>query len=993
MIGFRVLSAFLAFIASSVISGEFLSTDINTGLGGTTLTVGPDGFDVSGGGADIWNQSDGLRFHYKQFQGDFDISARVESVQNIDAWSKAGVQVRQSLAPNSVHAMAVVTPGNGFAFQYRNAEGGSSSHVSGGLSYFPYSWVRLIRIGQTVRGYKSVDPTADEWSFIGSTDLTTSDPVYVGLCVTAHNNSTLCKAMFRNVSLQAYVPPVSGTGDGLLAQYFNTSNLSGSTVLSRVDSEINFDWGNGAPDSLVSADKFSVRWSGRIQPQFNEQYTFYTESDDGIRVWVNGSLIIDFWGDHSRTENRSYPLALKAGVEYEIVVEFYENAGGAEARLLWSSRSTFKQIVPKSQLYSSGISMVPIGTGLGLKGEYFTGIEFGAKILTRVDSTVNFDWGSSEATPEVGADNFAVRWTGLIQPLYSGQYNFHTLSDDGVRLWIDNQLIIDNWTDHGSIENTGYVALTAGKKYAIRMEYYEKTGSAVVKLLWSSASQTKEIVPASQLYPGQGTGLFAEYFNNSDFTYPALSRVDSTVNFDWGYGSPDPTVAPDTFSVRWSGSVVPLYSESYTFFTVSDDGVRLWVNGQLVIDNWADHAATENASAAIQLNAGQPVNIKMEFYENGGLAVAKLLWSSATQVKQPVSTTQLEPNGGILASIPVASAVSPAFIEGKCWAPTGQPYSILGNDVKMLGATRFYTNLPLSANSATPITFSHSSSGVVQSGSVLWTPTNLTGNSLSTNSISLRTGDSLLLTATGNGASLSIDANGDGIADYTGAPGDRFGFTYTSPGTYTATAYINNIIAGTLLVNVVRVDLSSSIACELGFKREKQVVVTPAGNVGSVYFETADLDTLDVRLKTISTTNEADVYTLFLTPRKQSSSVLVARLGDGKGPVISSAELQVFTVTSSSRLTIEIDADNVAHPTVSISPYIPNLVAAFNMFASTCTFADGTTSFNANTNVFEQVLDETRNFGLYSFDIYVPVDEVHACFSRIFYQDGVRVSY
>src|ERR1700674_2071606 len=122
-------------------------------------------------------------------------------------------------------------------------------------------------------------------------------------------------------------------------------------------------------------------------------------------------------------------------------------------------------------------------------------------------------------------------------------------------------------------------------------------------------------------------GLAATYFDNVDFTGTTITRRDPTVNFDWGVGAPDPAMGPDDFSVRWEGQVWAGYSETYTFYTVSDDGVRLWVNNQLLVDNWGDHGPTEN-SGTITLAAGQKYNIKIEYYEHGGGATMKLLWSS-----------------------------------------------------------------------------------------------------------------------------------------------------------------------------------------------------------------------------------------------------------------------------------------------------------------------------------------------------------------------------
>ncbi len=287
----------------------------------------------------------------------------------------------------------------------------------------------------------------------------------------------------------------------------------------------------------------------------------------------------------------------------------------------------------------------PTGTGTGLQAQYFKDKTFGVLGLTRTDGTVNFDWGNGSPDPSLPADNFSVRWTGQVQPKYSQTYTFYTTSDDGVRLWVNGQKIIDNWTLHGPTENNGTIALTAGQKYSIQMEFYENGGGAVAKLAWSSPSQPKGIVPTSQLYglpTGNGTGLQGQYFTGQDLTTLTLTRTDGTVNFDWGNGSAASALAADNFSVRWTGQVQPRYSETYTFYTTSDDGVRLWINGQRVIDNWTLHGPTEN-SGTITLAAGQKYDVKMEFYENTGGAVAKLAWSSPSQTKETIPQSQLYP--------------------------------------------------------------------------------------------------------------------------------------------------------------------------------------------------------------------------------------------------------------------------------------------------------------------------------------------------------------
>ncbi|QEU90886.1 alpha-L-fucosidase [Streptomyces kanamyceticus] len=142
------------------------------------------------------------------------------------------------------------------------------------------------------------------------------------------------------------------------------------------------------------------------------------------------------------------------------------------------------------------------GRGKGLKQEVFDNAKLeGAPKLTRTDPTLNHAWkfdGSPAAS--VPADNFSVRWSGSIEPRRSETYTLTTVSDDMARVWIDGKLVIDSWTPHEPKIDKAQVALTAGKRHTIKVEYAEQTGEAHLKLLWSSPGQEQQIVPRSQLY-------------------------------------------------------------------------------------------------------------------------------------------------------------------------------------------------------------------------------------------------------------------------------------------------------------------------------------------------------------------------------------------------------------------------------------------------------------------------------------------------------------
>jgi hypothetical protein len=195
--------------------------------------------------------------------------------------------------------------------------------------------------------------------------------------------------------------------------------------------------------------------------------------------------------------------------------------------------------------------------GQGLKGEYFNNMTLsGSPVLTLVEA-VSFDWGDAGSpAPSVNVDQFSARWTGGVIPLYSQSYIFHTRTDDGVRLWVDDRLLINNWTDHAPMwDSTKPVALKAGRTYSIKMEWYENTGGAVAELYWQSASQALQIIPGAQLLPTRVVRLLAGNPNPADgaigVVMPLLQwKAGETSVFHDVYFGTNPTLGPAQFRGR-----------------------------------------------------------------------------------------------------------------------------------------------------------------------------------------------------------------------------------------------------------------------------------------------------------------------------------------------------------------------------------------------------------------------------------------------------------
>ncbi|MBN9387602.1 MAG: hypothetical protein J0I20_06070 [Chloroflexi bacterium] len=153
-------------------------------------------------------------------------------------------------------------------------------------------------------------------------------------------------ALPASLSVQNAVP----AGDGLTGAYFANRTLTGPATLSRVDPSINYSW-SSSPGQGIPADNFSARWTGRLLAPTTETFTFCTKSDDGVRLWVGGTLLVDNWTNHSATENCG-SMALQQGKYYDLKLEYFEYNYDAIIKLFWQSPSISKEIIPQANLFS-----------------------------------------------------------------------------------------------------------------------------------------------------------------------------------------------------------------------------------------------------------------------------------------------------------------------------------------------------------------------------------------------------------------------------------------------------------------------------------------------------------------------------------------------------------------------------------------------------------------------------------------------------------------
>ena len=251
-------------------------------------------------------------------------------------------------------------------------------------------------------------------------------------------------------------------------------------------------------------------------------------------------------------------------------------------------------------------------TGGSYDAEYFANRTLsGTPALTRKDEAVDFTWGGGAPGDGVPADSFSARWTKAVTLDEAATYAFTVTGDDGVRLFVDGDKILDRWVQQGATTYTALKQLSPGT-HTVVLEYFEAGGDAVAKLSYARTAEP----PPPPTEPFQG-----EYFANSTLSgAPALTRTDSTLDFDWGEGPPNAALPANQFSARWTRTMT-YEAGTYRLSVTGDDGIRLFVDGVPVVNGWFYQAPT-TFTADIALAAG-PHTVAVEYFEWTGGAVAK----------------------------------------------------------------------------------------------------------------------------------------------------------------------------------------------------------------------------------------------------------------------------------------------------------------------------------------------------------------------------------
>lgn len=406
----------------------------------------------------------------------------------------------------------------------------------------------------------------------------------------------MCVALLAAMPGFAQPAQAAETGTNWTGSYYANPNLQGAPVFTRIDPAVIFNWGPNPPGPGIGSQFWSARWVA-IQYMNAGTYRFQVTVDDGVRLYLDGVLILDQWRTQATT---TYTVdAQVAAGNHAIQVDYFQAAGDAVISVTWQA------VIAPSSSWTA---------------QYFNNPQLaGAPVLTRAEYQINYEWGlGSPDNFTVFPDYFSARWTAVI-PFQAATYRFRVAVDDGVRLYIDDALVINQWQIQSLREFVIDVPLAAGL-HTIRLEYFEWTERSTIRFSY-------QVAVGPPIPPVSGE-WYGEYFANQDLAgSPMFVRYDgrSGLNFTRDTLPLPPGFQRDYISARWTRVVCEFPGRPTLFYAVVDDGIRLYIDNTLVIDQWRPQP-TIIVQQWVDLTAGCHT-LRLEYRQEVAQATLFFTWS------------------------------------------------------------------------------------------------------------------------------------------------------------------------------------------------------------------------------------------------------------------------------------------------------------------------------------------------------------------------------
>lgn len=287
----------------------------------------------------------------------------------------------------------------------------------------------------------------------------------------------------------------------------------------------------------------------------------------------------------------------------------------------------------------------PTAADGGWQAEYYTNPDLaGFPATTWTDAYIGFEWGNGPPRPGLYIDDFSIRWTKSEYVGYTTAFRFCAMADDGVRIYFDGAIVLDEWHGNNGIAFCGNPVRATRGTHRLTVEYYEDGGKALIYVWWDEVElpttpvavptprptpPTPTPSPGGDTTPAPFEGWYGEYFGNRNMSgNPDIIRLDPWIGFNWGVGSFADGGRVDHFSVRWTRSVRFESEGRYRFCVMTDDGVRLWIDNTLLIDEWhANNGITYCATHIVNKNT--TYRIRVEYFEAERDALIYVWWERA----------------------------------------------------------------------------------------------------------------------------------------------------------------------------------------------------------------------------------------------------------------------------------------------------------------------------------------------------------------------------
>jgi len=529
-----LLVASLAACVHAQLPAGWTSQDIGgpAAAGSAQYDAATNSWTITGDGTGIMGTSDQFRYVYKTLNGDGELAVRVASIDPpLADWSMAGVMIRVVAAlPGSPYIFMgvtanTVTKDHGLTVWGRMSIGGTPDSSSIGAMTAPY-WVKVKRAGDTFSAY--VSPNGKDWTEFDTEEAPgVPKTTTIGYAVTSSVGGKLVTAVFDNGPVKASEPNPADKAVNVAAPLVRWT--AGVTAVAH---DVYFGT-NPTPGQAEFAAHLPLQQTLYFSPVFLPDTTYYwrvDEIDAADKVYKG-----DVWSFTSAPARAYSPVPWdnRKGVDVETKLTWLSGAGAIshdvyfgtdKAAVKAGDASVFMGNVLPASYQPEALAAnttyywrvdergpgdaVQIGTtwsfkttgpGIGVKAQYFKGIEVsGTPVLTQIENSIDHNWGGGEVVPGL-SDTVSARWRAALEVPFTETYDLIATTDDGVRLWLDGRLIINEWSNHGSRDDIAQVNLVAGQVCLLQMEYYENTGSAVAQLSWQSPSIQRQIIPGGSL--------------------------------------------------------------------------------------------------------------------------------------------------------------------------------------------------------------------------------------------------------------------------------------------------------------------------------------------------------------------------------------------------------------------------------------------------------------------------------------------------------------